>query len=302
MITLTDIAYVRSGVADLDTAVRFATDIVGLELAAPTEIGVAHLRADARHHCLALVEGPLRGDLLRIQRRGLRRARRRARPSSSDPASRSAAARPQQARSRRVRDFIALRRPVREPPRAGEPAGDGRPARRLHPRRRDHRVRPPLPGRAGRARGLPVLEHPLQRAGVGLDRRRGLPDADRPGPPQARRLPRRRAGPVPHELPGGDDRRRVPQLALPRRPRRRDRDGPGTAPAVDRDLPLLPRARRASPTSTPSASGASRTTRRGRPRTFDPDEPGSIDMWLGPIERVATQPQLQSLPVAGRTS
>jgi 2,3-dihydroxy-p-cumate/2,3-dihydroxybenzoate 3,4-dioxygenase len=58
MITLTDIAYVRSGVADLDGAVRFATGIVGLELAAPTEVGVAHLRADHRHHCLALVEGP----------------------------------------------------------------------------------------------------------------------------------------------------------------------------------------------------------------------------------------------------
>ena len=63
MITLTDIAYVRSGVADLGAAVRFATDIVGLELATPAEpglaeAGVAHLRADHRHHCLALVEGP----------------------------------------------------------------------------------------------------------------------------------------------------------------------------------------------------------------------------------------------------
>ncbi len=58
MITLTDIAYVRSGVADLDAAIKFATEIVGLELAAPTEAGVAHLRADQRHHCLALVEGP----------------------------------------------------------------------------------------------------------------------------------------------------------------------------------------------------------------------------------------------------
>jgi 2,3-dihydroxy-p-cumate/2,3-dihydroxybenzoate 3,4-dioxygenase len=58
MITLTDIAYVRSGVADLDAATRFATSIVGLELAAPTEVGVAHLRADHRQHCLALVEGP----------------------------------------------------------------------------------------------------------------------------------------------------------------------------------------------------------------------------------------------------
>ena len=59
MITLTDIAYVRSGAADLGTAVEFATDIVGLELAATAaEAGVAHLRADHRHHCLALVEGP----------------------------------------------------------------------------------------------------------------------------------------------------------------------------------------------------------------------------------------------------
>jgi 2,3-dihydroxy-p-cumate/2,3-dihydroxybenzoate 3,4-dioxygenase len=57
MITLTDIAYVRSGVADLDKAVGFATEIVGLELAATDEPGVAHLRADHRHHCLALVQG-----------------------------------------------------------------------------------------------------------------------------------------------------------------------------------------------------------------------------------------------------
>jgi 2,3-dihydroxy-p-cumate/2,3-dihydroxybenzoate 3,4-dioxygenase len=57
MIELTDIAYVRSGVADLGKAVTFATEIVGLELAASSETGVAHLRADSRHHCLSLVEG-----------------------------------------------------------------------------------------------------------------------------------------------------------------------------------------------------------------------------------------------------
>ena len=62
MIELVDIAYVRSGVADLSRAVQFATDIVGLELARPTaghsaQPGTAHLRADHRHHCLALVEG-----------------------------------------------------------------------------------------------------------------------------------------------------------------------------------------------------------------------------------------------------
>ena len=57
MIELTDIAYVRSGAADLATAVDFATRIVGLQQVDGGEPGVAHLRADHRHHCLALVEG-----------------------------------------------------------------------------------------------------------------------------------------------------------------------------------------------------------------------------------------------------
>jgi len=57
VIELKDVAYVRSGAADLATAVDFATRIVGLELVDSDEPGVAHLRADQRHHCLALVEG-----------------------------------------------------------------------------------------------------------------------------------------------------------------------------------------------------------------------------------------------------
>ncbi|GAA4789945.1 VOC family protein [Actinomycetospora chlora] len=57
MIELTDIAYVRSGAADLEGAVRFATDVVGLQHVDGGEPGVAHLRADGRHHCLAFVEG-----------------------------------------------------------------------------------------------------------------------------------------------------------------------------------------------------------------------------------------------------
>jgi 2,3-dihydroxy-p-cumate/2,3-dihydroxybenzoate 3,4-dioxygenase len=57
VIELEDIAYVRSGVADLAAAVRFASDVVGLGLVASDEQGVAHLRADVRHHCLALVAG-----------------------------------------------------------------------------------------------------------------------------------------------------------------------------------------------------------------------------------------------------
>ena len=42
MIELTDVAYVRSGVADLDKAVRFATEMVGLELVGPADTGADH--------------------------------------------------------------------------------------------------------------------------------------------------------------------------------------------------------------------------------------------------------------------
>src|ERR1700722_4493122 len=107
MITLTDIAYVRTGVADLDAATQFATGIVGLELVAPTEVGVAHLRADHRHHCLALVEGPAGviasgftvadADALDAAEPELER--------SGISVDRGSAA---EARSRRVRDFVAF--------------------------------------------------------------------------------------------------------------------------------------------------------------------------------------------------
>jgi 2,3-dihydroxy-p-cumate/2,3-dihydroxybenzoate 3,4-dioxygenase len=56
MIEITDIAYVRSGSADVDAAVRFAVDIVGMQYAG-SDNGVHYLRADHRHHCLAFVEG-----------------------------------------------------------------------------------------------------------------------------------------------------------------------------------------------------------------------------------------------------
>ncbi|MFF2520935.1 VOC family protein [Streptomyces liangshanensis] len=56
MIELQDIAYVRSGSADLAAAVDFAVNVVGLELVGNAD-GHAYLRADARHHCLEFVEG-----------------------------------------------------------------------------------------------------------------------------------------------------------------------------------------------------------------------------------------------------
>ena len=62
MIELQDIAYVRSGVTDLERAERFAVDIVGLDPVA-REPGVTYLRADHRHHCLALIESSQPGVL-----------------------------------------------------------------------------------------------------------------------------------------------------------------------------------------------------------------------------------------------
>ncbi|GAW50123.1 MULTISPECIES: VOC family protein [unclassified Nocardioides] len=56
MIELKDIAYVRSGTADMKTAVDFATNIVGMELVAE-ESGTSYLRVDHRHHCLSFTEG-----------------------------------------------------------------------------------------------------------------------------------------------------------------------------------------------------------------------------------------------------
>src|ERR1700677_106377 len=112
MITLTDIAYVRPGVADLEAAVAFATGIVGLEPVAGEPVaggepGVAYLRADHRHHCLALVEGRsgvissgftvAGSDALAAAETELERAGFRVRRGD-----------PEQARSRRVREFIAF--------------------------------------------------------------------------------------------------------------------------------------------------------------------------------------------------
>jgi 2,3-dihydroxy-p-cumate/2,3-dihydroxybenzoate 3,4-dioxygenase len=56
VIEIKDIQYVRSGTVNAAEAVRFATEIVGLEYRG-VENGVHYLRADQRHHCLAFVEG-----------------------------------------------------------------------------------------------------------------------------------------------------------------------------------------------------------------------------------------------------
>lgn len=56
MIHLHDIRYVRLGTADLDAAVRYATDVLGLEVAHKTSKQV-HFRSDSRDHTLVYFEG-----------------------------------------------------------------------------------------------------------------------------------------------------------------------------------------------------------------------------------------------------
>ncbi len=56
MIEIVDIRYCRLGTADLEDAVRFATEIIGLELVA-RENGTAYVRGDDRNHNICYFDG-----------------------------------------------------------------------------------------------------------------------------------------------------------------------------------------------------------------------------------------------------
>ena len=133
MITLQDIAYVRSGVSDLDSAVRFAVDIVGLQDQGRKD-GVAYLRADHRHHCLAFVEGQagmLSSAFSLRDEDDLADAEKQLHSAGIEVARGTA----EQARSRRVRDFLSFDDPfgnrfdlVIDQAQDTRPAAFGRPA------------------------------------------------------------------------------------------------------------------------------------------------------------------------------
>lgn len=291
MITLTDIAYVRSGVADLDTATKFATEIVGLELAAPTEIGAVHLRADHRHHCLVLVEGPsgvissgftVAGpDALAAAETELERSGFRVRRGS-----------PQEARSRRVREFVSF----------DDPFGN-----RLELVSQQETVARPVA--LSRQSGIAEFGH------LCLD----APDVHEAYRFWSTRFNAR----VSDWIGDGACLMRIDavhhKLAVFRG------DGPGLCHMnfqvasiddvfrnwhflVERGVEITLGPGR-HPQSTAVfvyfqgpegftyeySFGVRRIEDEAawRPRTFDPEEPGSIDMWLGPVHRVSSQPQLQ---------
>jgi len=300
MITLTDIAYVRSGVCDLDAAVRFATDLVGLELAAPTEIGVAHLRADHRHHCLALVEGPsgvissgflvANSDALAAAESELER--------TGTAVYRGTAA---EARSRRVAEYIAF----------DDPFGN-----RLELVSQQEMITRPVA--FNRTAGITEFGH------LCLD----APDVKEAGRFWTSRFNARvsdwigdgacllRIDPVHHKL--AVFRGNGPGLCHMNFQVRSIDDvfrnwhflvehgvqiemGPGRHPQSTAIFLyfLGPEG-----FTYEYSFGVRRIEDEAAwiPRTFDPDELGSIDMWLGPIKRVSTQTQLQPQNVGGSSS
>ena len=191
MIELDDIAYVRSGAADLQNAVGSPSTSSAWSWSAQRE----RHRVPARRPPPPLPRpgrGRLRGARLRVPggRRPPRSTRRR---TSWSGRGQGRPRRPgREARERRVRRVPRLRRPVRQPPRAGRRPGPARPARR------GSADRPGSPSSATSASTRRTCARPtrsglvaVQHAGLRLDRRQGLPDADRPGPPQVRRVPGR---------------------------------------------------------------------------------------------------------------
>lgn len=106
MIELIDIGYVRSGAKDIDTCVDFAQNIVGLKYQGSDE-GVHYLRADQRHHCLSFVEGEsgvLSSGLILRDDKALWSAEKHLREIGLNVHRGTG----EEARSRRVTDFIAF--------------------------------------------------------------------------------------------------------------------------------------------------------------------------------------------------
>ncbi|MER5348120.1 VOC family protein [Streptomyces mirabilis] len=300
MIRLRDIAYVRSGVADLDKAVDFATRIVGLELAESSEPGVAHLRADHRHHCLAFVEGQsgviasgfeVDDDAaLAVAETELERSGHHVRRGSRE-----------EARSRRVRSFIAF----------DDPFGN-----RLELVSQQETVTRPV--QFGRTAGIQEFGHVCLDAPDVHDAYRFWSStfnarvSDWIGDAACLM----RIDPVHHKLavfqgaePGMchmnfqvnsiDDVFRNWHYLV-------DNgveiiQGPGRHP---QSTAIFLYFRGPEDFTYEYSFGVQRIVDEAgwRPRTFDPSERGSIDMWLGPTRRTTTQPQLsQPTPAPTKT-
>lgn len=110
MTELHDISYVRIGSNDLDESVRFATDVLGLELVG-RESGAAYLRGDDRDHNIVYLADPSAGHALGFEVKTSERLDEAAAAfeRAGMPVHYGTSA---EREARRVRDFIAVRDPT----------------------------------------------------------------------------------------------------------------------------------------------------------------------------------------------
>ena len=110
MIQLQDISYVRLGTRDLEGATRFATDILGLEVAERTGRAV-YFKSDEREHTLCYFEGDPTDHVVAFEiadRADLDAAAATLERLGHEVARGSA----QEAEARKVRDFIRFHDPT----------------------------------------------------------------------------------------------------------------------------------------------------------------------------------------------
>lgn len=109
MIHLHDIRYVRLGTSNLEESVRYATDVLGLEVAS-REHGAVYLRSDARDHTLCYFDGSPRDHAVAFEVDSAEELE-HALAALDDPRYQTRQGTATEAEQRRVRDFIHFRDP-----------------------------------------------------------------------------------------------------------------------------------------------------------------------------------------------
>ncbi|KAB0620576.1 VOC family protein [Castellaniella defragrans] len=109
MIHLHDIRYVRLGTSNLEESVRYATEVLGLEVAS-RERRAVYLRSDARDHTLCYFEGDPRDHTVAFEVDSAEELQ-NALAALDDPRYRASQGSATEAEQRRVRDFIHFRDP-----------------------------------------------------------------------------------------------------------------------------------------------------------------------------------------------
>jgi 2,3-dihydroxy-p-cumate/2,3-dihydroxybenzoate 3,4-dioxygenase len=110
MINLQRVSYVRLGTRDIEGAIRFATDVLGLEIAEVSK-GAVYFKSDEREHTLCYCEGDPHDQAIAFEV-GSRAALSAAASELERLGHPVHAGRPSEAEARKVREFIAFNDPT----------------------------------------------------------------------------------------------------------------------------------------------------------------------------------------------